>query len=367
MSFDVDSISNLITDVSGKLSSLSTKISALQKEIEASTDYSSDSYINAYKSLSKLQDQQSQLETLQKLLNDYKSSLEIADGSIDDEELIALAKADLEALQPKLEAAYQVVYSKKSKFQNAVIEIRAGAGGEEAAHFAFDLYKMYTQFAVAKGWTVEVTDSEVSSNGGYRHVNMYVQGDGVYDLLQYESGVHRVQRIPATESAGRIHTSTASVAILPEVEDVDIQINPQDIELETFRSSGPGGQNVNKVSSAVRLRHIPTGVVVSSQESRSQLKNKENAMRMLKAKLYQTELETKSKELGDLRRQQIGSADRSEKIRTYNFPQNRVTDHRIKKSWFNIPGIMAGEIESMLLDIGKAMEEGITGSDDDED
>jgi peptide chain release factor 1 len=227
---------------------------------------------------------------------------------------------------------------------------------------------MYAQFGTEKGWKVEVTDSEMSEQGGFRHADIYIEGDDAYFWMQFESGVHRVQRVPATESAGRIHTSTVSVAILPEVDDIDVKIDPRDIVMEAYRSSGPGGQSVNKTSSAVRLKHIPTGVIVASQVERSQLKNRDAAMRLIKSKVFQAQQEAQDKELGDLRRSQIGSGGRSEKIRTYNFPQSRVTDHRVKKSWFNIVEIMNGRIETLLNDVRTLIaENGIAEGGDDDD
>lgn len=230
----------------------------------------------------------------------------------------------------------------------AVMEIRAGAGGEEAAIFAGELFRMYGAFASKCGWRMTLIDSHPSLLNGYKEVIFEVAGPKAYDVLRQEAGVHRVQRIPATEKTGRIHTSTASVAVLPEAKESDMEIRPQDIELEFSRSGGAGGQNVNKVETAVRIIHKPSGIAVRSQESRSQLKNRERAMMLLRAKLLDAQRQTDAAKTGATRREQIGSGDRSEKIRTYNFPQDRITDHRIKKSWHNIEGVLAGNLDPIV-------------------
>lgn len=361
-------IAALGPQITAKLTALSSDIERLSSTVSTSTDYSSDEYISSYKKLRACELRKEGLQKLAKLVNSYIDDQDILSGGTTDGELITLATEDLKTITPEINNLYNTHMSETAKFQNVVLEIRAGAGGEEAALFAQEIFRMYQQFGVEKGWKVELTDSEVSEQGGFRHADAYIEGDDAYFWLQYESGVHRVQRVPATESSGRIHTSTISVAILPEVEDVDVKIDPRDIEMEAFRSSGPGGQNVNKVSSAVRLRHIPTGIIVSSQTERSQLKNKDAAMRQLKSKIYQMQLEAQTKEMGDLRRGQIGTGDRSEKIRTYNFPQSRVTDHRVKKSWFNITEIMNGKIEALLTDVRNLIaEKGIQVGDDDDE
>ena len=230
----------------------------------------------------------------------------------------------------------------------AILEIRAAAGGAEAGLFASDLLRMYTRFAQNQNWKVEELDRNEGGLGNIKEVVIQISGRGVFDKLKNESGVHRVQRVPKTESSGRIHTSTATVAVLPEVEQTQIEINPSDLEFEAFRSGGHGGQNVNKVSTAVRIKHIPSGVVVKSQTERSQAQNREIAMGILRSKIYAQEEESKSSRLGNLRLAQVGAGDRSEKIRTYNFPQDRVTDHRIGKSWGNLEEIMNGKLDKII-------------------
>ncbi len=232
--------------------------------------------------------------------------------------------------------------------EELIMEIRAGTGGEEASLFALDLFNMYKKYAFNQGWRFDILDHSRSVVGGFRQITFELAGENALKKMISEAGVHRVQRIPKTEKAGRVHTSTATVAVLPKVKDIDLKINPADLEISFFRSSGPGGQNVNKVETAVRITHKPSGIAVSSQEGRSQQKNREKAMEVLRAKLWQIEEEKKFGRITEERRKQIGSADRSEKIRTYNFPQNRLTDHRVKKSWGNLEKIMEGELDKVI-------------------
>jgi len=232
--------------------------------------------------------------------------------------------------------------------RNCIVEIRAGTGGEEAALFAADLFKMYRKYAEKKGWKVSVTDIRPTELGGIKEITFIVEGKGAYGYLRYESGVHRVQRVPETESGGRIHTSAATVVVLPEVEDVEVEINPDDLKIETFRAGGPGGQYVNMTDSAVRITHLPTGITVTCQDERSQHKNKEKALRILKSRLYDLKKREQEEKLDRIRRSYIGTGDRSEKIRTYNFPQNRVTDHRIGLSLHNLEEILDGELDPVI-------------------
>jgi peptide chain release factor 1 len=270
-----------------------------------------------------------------------------------DRELKALAKAEEQELTEKTTTLEQEIQNlfvseEPDAQKNVIMEIRAGTGGEEAGLFAGDLFRMYTRYAESRGWKVEVMDSRPSDLGGIKEVIFSVEGPGAYQRLRYESGAHRVQRVPVTEASGRIHTSAATVAVLPEAEDVDVQINPGDLRIETFRSSGPGGQHVNKTSSGVRIIHEPTGTVVECQDERSQHKNRARAMRILRSRLYEAQRRKLEAERAQARRSQIGSGDRSEKIRTYNFPDNRVTDHRINLSVHDLKNILDGALDKIV-------------------
>lgn len=289
-------------------------------------------------------------KSIKKELDDVEELL--ADDSLD-AELQALAQEELKELEPRAEkvrSELQVLLIPKdpNDKKNVVVEIRAGAGGEEAALFAADLLRMYTRYAERNGWKFEVMNANYTDMGGVKEIIFVIEGEGAYSRLKYESGVHRVQRIPTTESGGRIHTSTVTVAVLPEAEDVEIDINPNDIQIDVYRSSGHGGQSVNTTDSAVRLTHIPTGIVVTCQDERSQHKNREKAMRVLKARLFDMLQSEQQSEYAEERRSQIGTGDRSERIRTYNFPQGRVTDHRIGYTIYQLEMFLDGDIDEML-------------------
>lgn len=272
-----------------------------------------------------------------------KNDTEMRDLALEEEEKINQKLKELEA-----EISVVLIPKNPADIKNAILEIRAGTGGEEASLFAAELMRMYLRYAEEKGWHVDLIDKADADAGGIKEAIVKIEGTDVYGHLKFEAGVHRVQRIPATENKGRVHTSAASVAVLPEAEESDIVIRPEDLRIDTYRSGGAGGQHVNKTDSAVRITHIPTGVVVSSQNERSQLKNKAYCMQILRSRLYAADQEKRAAEQGDLRSTQIGTGDRSEKIRTYNFPQDRLTDHRLEMNFHNLPGIMEGDIEPII-------------------
>lgn len=270
-----------------------------------------------------------------------------------DDEMKELLKDEISGLEEtviKLEEELKVLLIPKdpNDHKNVIVEIRAGAGGDEAGLFAGDLFRMYSMYAERQGWKTEIMSSNEQGVGGFKEVIFMIKGKGAYSRLKYESGVHRVQRVPTTESSGRIHTSTATVAVLPEADDIDIEVNPSDIRVDVYRSSGNGGQSVNTTDSAVRITHIPTGMVVACQDEKSQLKNKEKAMKILKTRLYDKLMNEQHAEIAEERRSQVGTGDRSERIRTYNFPQGRITDHRINMTVYKLESFLDGDIDEMI-------------------
>jgi len=294
-------------------------------------------------------------EEIQKLEKNIEQAQSILKKETDPG-LIKLAKLDLELLSQKKKEKERELKNllenrKREQFKDIIIEIRAGTGGEEAALFANDLFRMYSRYAEDKGWKIKILDSHRTDLGGFKEVIFEIAGEEAYENLKFEAGVHRVQRIPVTEKSGRIHTSTATVAVLPKPKQRQIQIKPEDLKIETFRASGPGGQYVNRRETAVRITHLPTGIVVASQNERSQLANKENALKILEARLYQLELEKSLSKIQKQRKEQIKTGERSEKIRTYNFPQDRVTDHRIKKTWHGIEEILDGNLDPIIKEL----------------
>ena len=303
-------------------------------------------YMKEQASMKDVVDKYLEYKKIEKNMNEAKEMM-------DDPDLKDIANEEYYSLKdklPQIEEELKILLLPKDENDdsNVIIEIRAGAGGEEAALFAYNLYRMYTMYAELKRWQVEVMDLNETEIGGIKEISFMIKGKGAYSRLKFESGVHRVQRVPETEANGRIHTSTATVAVLPVVEDVEIEINPADVRMEVFRASGAGGQKVNKTSSAVRLIHEPTGIVAECQTERSQTQNREYAMRLLKSRLYEIEKQKRDEELHNERKSQVGTGDRSEKIRTYNYPQGRITDHRIGFSIFQMENFLNGHIDEMI-------------------
>lgn len=337
----------------------SDKLTELEADYEAAEQKMADPALqNDRKELQALAKKHSRLQPVVSKFREFRkltSEIEEAKSLLhdSDSDMHELAKEELSLKEPLLEAAEQdlkilLLPEDPNDEKSVIMEIRGGAGGEEAALFAADLFRMYCRFAEREGWKTEIIDYNETGIGGYKEMIFRIDGSGAYSKLKFESGVHRVQRVPTTEAAGRIHTSTATVAVLPEAEDVDLKINTEDLRIDTYRSSGAGGQHVNMTDSAVRITHIPTGVVVTCQDERSQLKNRVKALAYLKVKLYDLELQKKNDEVASERRGQIGTGDRSERIRTYNFSQNRISDHRIGVTLYKLDQYLDGDIYDLV-------------------
>ena len=336
-----------------------------------------------HRRLTELGKERAELTDLIELYRRYKEvnrqladteSLISQDGS--DPEMEAMVRAEIEDLKAqrheRMEEIKQLLLPRDpNDDKSVIIEIRAGAGGDEAALFAHELYGMYAKYAEKRGWKTDILSSNANDIGGMKEIIFEVKGKGAFSQFKYESGVHRVQRVPVTESQGRIHTSTATVAVMPEAEEVDVDVREEDLKVDVYRSGGHGGQSVNTTDSAVRITHLPTGIVVTCQDERSQLKNRIKAMTVLRTRLYEMELERRQKEMGDERRSQVGTRDRSEKIRTYNFPDDRVTDHRIKLTVSSVPRVLEGDLDNMIQTLRltdqaeRLKREGLDGSDED--
>jgi peptide chain release factor 1 len=341
------------------------KISSLEKRYDEITQLM-EQFVTDYQKIAELAKERSDLDPIIQKAKEYRSALNnlqeaqsLQDN--EDSELRQMAIAEIRELEPKITALEKeiktlVVPHDPRDQKNVIVEIRAGTGGDEAGIFAADLMRMYIHYAEQKGWKTEILSASETGVGGFKEVIFEVKGKGAYSRLKYESGVHRVQRVPITEAQGRIHTSTVTVVVLAEVEEIDVQIPESDLEIESFRSSGAGGQNVQKNSTAIRITHKPTGIVVACQDERSQLQNRLRAMSILRARLFEIEQEKRQAELEKTRRSQVGTGERSEKIRTYNYPQSRVTDHRINVSSFNLPAVMNGDIDLFIDELSMRRE-----------
>ena len=309
--------------------------------------------VNAYAKLAKDQKELAPVVEAYRLYKKYDSNAKEAKALLSDPEMKEMAQEELEEAKEGMEKTLEqlkilLLPKDPNDDKNVIVEIRGGAGGDEAALFANSLYRMYSMYAESKRWKTEIANINETEIGGIKEVSFIIEGEGAYSRLKFESGVHRVQRVPETETAGRIHTSTVTVAVLPEMDEVDFEINPADLQIDTYRSSGAGGQHVNKTESAIRITHLPTGTVVECQVERSQHKNRERAMKILASRLYEAEQAKRNAELAAERKSQVGTGDRSERIRTYNFPQGRVTDHRIGLTLYKIEQIMNGDIDEII-------------------
>ncbi len=336
-----------------KLKDIKTKFDAIEKELSnPDVVVDQNKIIELSKKRSELADVVDAYVKYDKLLNNIKGNKDLIENS-DEPELVELAKMELEELESsktEMEEKIKVLLIPKDPddTKNVIVEIRAGTGGDEAGIFANDLFRMYSRFAELKGWKQEIMDINDSTMGGLKEVVFGLAGTDIYGDLKFESGVHRVQRVPATEASGRVHTSAASVVVMPEAEDVEVDLDMNDVRVDTYRASGAGGQHVNKTDSAIRMTHLPTGIVVQCQDERSQIKNRQKALKILKTRLYDKKLQEMTSEISQTRKSVVKSGDRSDKIRTYNYPQNRVTDHRIGLTLYDLSGIMEGNLHELI-------------------